>query len=918
VKITNSKWLTRAAAVPVLGLLTFCPLANASTNLVLNPGFEEYTATYITNWRNVYSTEFVSFDVDTNTSHSGLSSLKMDWVTNGTGRTSFVSDQKITNQPNQQYRMSIWVKKSDADQYYQFDFQLYDDPDADHLFRTGPWWQTDESADATNWHEWTGENIIFAEDVTHMGLFQWFGFEEGTVWVDDVSLTEMEDATFPLTDLSEYVLPTEHPALWDPEPDWAKIALCGESAHVEDVSGNTKTLSGIRSTAESNVLSVPGWTSGWDEELGTIDPTETAYWLKYVSHLYVLAGDDEYFQKVKDELLAWAGVFGSGGTNVNSRVTPSSLEEQQFVLWMAEAFDDIYGGLASGDRQTIENDFLRPALGYMNREFGRRDNRSVRGTCVTAMAALAFQDPVTLRKAFHSLGAFDYMLRYNVGSNGGWLGDASSGYAYYTFQYVGLLLDSAWDAGLKLYEIPETAKLLTFLPRIIFPDGFHPAYGDSCQWASYAGWEPYEKFKEREPELAEFEYVSELFADLGYAVLREGEGVEHIHLGFTYGLTAGHAHPDRLGLILYGNDQVLAPDGGTVGYTGAGSEILFPYLQKAVSHNLVTVDEKSFEKGGGKKNLHFHAFAPLVKVISASSDDRYPGVLLHRTLVLTRGYVLDLFRCSSDEFHRYDWIHNNFGDLTTAPSLERWRGSVGFTGGSAYVPGEGSARTQDNWSATWDLGLDQGVRLLMAGGPTTEIIAGESPRGATDIPVILARRRATNTVYVAALDPYQVQPKIESLSELRSSAGRDAGVGAAVTRTNGVDFFALSCAAGGYDFVDHATNTVVSLDGAFGALSWEDGEFEYVLLVDGTSLVCSDVTVTSGPASTVYAEMVSNNLLRVKNMGTTQATVYVAVDTDDQTTLLGTNEHFDMTISSSASAPTVEAGCWPSVRSRTA
>jgi len=898
--------------IAILSSLALCASALGSTNLVLNPGFEEYTETYITNWASVYYHELFVRDVDTNTFHSGLSSMKLNWLSNTLNRTSFVSDQSIPNTPNQQYRISLWVKKSTPDQYYQCDFQLYNDLDAARVFRTGPWWRTDESADPTNWHEWTFENVMFCGDATNMTLIQWFGYDQGTVWVDDVSLTEMEDPSYPLTDLSQYDPPTAHPMLWDPSVSLSNIALCGESAQVVDWSGNMRSLTSARNSADSNVMSDPDWTSGWDQELGTLEPTPTGYYLRFPAHLYVLTGETQYLAKVRSELFAWAGVFGTGGSNVTSRVTISTLNEQRFVLYVMEAYDDVYDGLSAGDRQTIETDFLRPLLRNMNREFGARHNRSVRGTCVTAMAGLVYQDMVILRKAFHSLGGLDCVLRYNVGSNGGWLGDSSSSYVNYTFEMWNTLLGRARYAGLNLYEIPKMVKLLTFLPRIVCPDGSDPAYGDGA-WANHAEWGPYETFKEQESELAAFEYVSELFPELGYAVLREGEGVEEIYVGFTYGLGAlgsGHGHPDRLGLILYGNDQVLAPDAGTVGYSGDGSEVYFPYLQKAVSHNLVTVDESSFKKGG-RKNLHFHAFAPGVKVISASTDDHYPGVLLHRTLTLTRGYVLDLFRCSSDAWHRYDWVHNNFGELTTDQTLKRWRGPVGFTGGYFYVPGEGSARTQGTWSATWDLGMDQALRLLMAGGSTTEIIAGESPRGAVDIPAIFARRRATNTVFVAALDPYQSQPKIQSMSELRAASGRDSGVGAAVTRTNGVDYFALSCVTGRHDFVDTATNQVLSLDGDFGALSWEGTDFDYVLLVEGTALVCSDVTVTSGPASTVYAEMVSNNLLRVQNMGTTQATVSVHIGSDGDTNSLNAGESFDMTVASAASAPTVAAGCWP-------
>jgi len=886
-----------------------CVHACAQGNLLLNPGFEDYTVDAITNWTEVRYHPLFVLDVDADAPHSGSRCLKLDWLTNNETRTSFTIDQKVVNDTNKQYRLSLWVRRTDAEQYFKVDFRAFEDPEEAYVFRSAVWWQTDETADATNWQEWTCENVMFCEDASYIGLAPYFGRGQGTVWLDDASLTEMEDETFPLTDLSQYDPPANHPVLWDPGPARAAISEDGDAALVEDAAGTLLPLSEIREFVDDHVFAYPDWTSGYTNEIGTVNHYATAYWVRHISHLYVLTGESQYFDKAREELLAWVNRFGEGGTNVTARVTHSALAEQKFVLWMAEAFDNIHEGLNAADRQDIEVDFLRPSLTRMVREFGGTSNISVRQTCVAAMMGLIFQDSFLLKKTFHSFGGIDYVLRYNVGSNGGWLGDASSGYVDYTFGMLKDLIKRSWHAGLNLYEVPEMVKFITFLPRILFPDGSDPTYGDGSWELWEDGWGPYETFKELEPELAEFEYKSELFADLGYAVLREGEGTAHVALGFTYGLMAGHAHSDRLGLILYGNDQLLAPDAGTVNYT---SELYFPYIQKAVSHNLVVVDEMSFKKGG-KRNLWFSALAPLVKVISASTDDHYPGVLLHRTLVLTHGYVLDLFRCQSDEFHRYDWIHNNFGDLTTDPSLGRWSGPLGFTGGYVYIDGTGSARTQDKWSATCATAHNRALRLLMAGGPTTEVIAGQSPRGEPDpeIPAVFARRRATNTVYVATLDPYQAQPKVESLAELRASSGRDSGVGAAVSWTNGTDYFALSCAEGSHEFIDRATNSVLDLDGDFGAVSWEGSDLKYVLLVEGASLYCGGVTVTSGPATTVYAEMVSSSLLRVENMGATQATVYVGLDGDSHTQSLDVAESFDMAVTSSGTAPTVAAGNWP-------
>ena len=39
----------------------------------------------------------------------------------------------------------------------------------------------------------------------------------------------------------------------------------------------------------------------------------------------------------------------------------------------------------------------------------------------------------------------------------------------------------------------------------------------------------------------------------------------------------------------------------------------------------------------------------------------YPGVRLQRTVIVTDGYVLDVFQAASDEEHTYDWLFHSGG-----------------------------------------------------------------------------------------------------------------------------------------------------------------------------------------------------------------------------------------------------------------
>src|SRR5512137_3018224 len=91
----------------------------------------------------------------------------------------------------------------------------------------------------------------------------------------------------------------------------------------------------------------------------------------------------------------------------------------------------------------------------------------------------------------------------------------------------------------------------------------------------------------------------------------------------------GHGHPDKLGFVLYGRGQVLAPDPGTANY---GVPIQGGWFRTTLAHNTLVVDEDS-QKAAEGKCLAFLA-ADGFSAVMAEAGAIFPGVTFRRTAAL--------------------------------------------------------------------------------------------------------------------------------------------------------------------------------------------------------------------------------------------------------------------------------------------
>jgi len=283
-------------------------------------------------------------------------------------------------------------------------------------------------------------------------------------------------------------------------------------------------------------------------------------------------------------------------------------------------------------------------------------------------------------------------------------------------------------------------------------------------------------------------------------------------------LTSGYAHHvnDSLAICnLYAFNRLIymnpAPDPG----------YKFKFSRSVRSHNTVMVDGHiavdpatswaktgSVEPGFTDALTTRHAFEPEVKFAAANTAGRYEGVDETRVLMLTRQYLLDIFRCVDDEGHSYAWIAHTFGQATVEQP-GKWKPSKELaekfispqlinprampTEGRPWsvtvrqAPAAGMADHR-HYSAWWK--RDVGVRLHMLGqdGVTAWVSNSQAPysnnerkpvgKRHVDGVAMLATKWAPSATFVAVHEPFEGKP---TLTDVRLIEQTDDAVAVAVS-----------------------------------------------------------------------------------------------------------------------------------------
>ncbi len=450
------------------------------------------------------------------------------------------------------------------------------------------------------------------------------------------------------------------------------------------------------------------------------------------------------------------------------KLMAQTLDESVWLIPVAQAYSLIFDQLTAGQRASIENNLLLPAANVI-----REHRMAIHNIQCWKNSAVGLVGFVTGR---HELvdeaiddpeRGFRVQIARGVTDDGLWW-EGSLGYHQYTLQALWPLAEAARHAGIdlyseryaKMYDAPLALALpngdapgfndnsggnvarLADLYEIAFARWSRPAYGhllaasrrDSITALLYGAVDT-----PRGPSIPE---ESELLGSAGFAMLRARGVAVAVRFGRHGG---GHGHPDKLNIVTFGGGRLFGLDPGSINY---GVPLHQEWYRSTIAHNTVAVDSANQTNTDGVAGA-WTVDGKVTRFV-ASAGQAYDGVKLERDLRLSPDQLEDRFTCSSTSEHVYDWAFHAPGTLTLSVKTEPRPGPLGDRNGYQHIQSVARAATDGEWSATWDNG---GVRMTIRfkAAPGTEVFTGIGPgRDPADkVPVVVVRRRATETVFDA-------------------------------------------------------------------------------------------------------------------------------------------------------------------------
>lgn len=153
---------------------------------------------------------------------------------------------------------------------------------------------------------------------------------------------------------------------------------------------------------------------------------------------------------------------------------------------------------------------------------------------------------------------------------------------------------------------------------------------------------------------------------VGYGILRLTDGDGSRNLLLDYGPNRSHGHPDKLNIDLWAFGNLQIPDPGTVWYEDPAYK---KWFRTTFAHNTLSVDMQEQQACGAELLVFAPGDAHAMQ--RGRTDEAYSGVMMDRSLFMTRNYVADLFGAFSRMKRVYDlaWhplgecIEKDLGDL---------------------------------------------------------------------------------------------------------------------------------------------------------------------------------------------------------------------------------------------------------------
>jgi hypothetical protein len=299
---------------------------------------------------------------------------------------------------------------------------------------------------------------------------------------------------------------------------------------------------------------------------------------------------------------------------------------------------------------------------------------------------------------------------------------------------------------------------------------------------------------------------SKIWPDYGLAMLRSDESSAYWTSGKAIAVFQimsqgyGHDHRDKFSITLHGADRLFYADYNNIQYENPS----VGWTRNSIAHNTMIVDEG--ETGNTEPTGVRHEFTDEVKFLATSASGIFEGVDQTRALLLTRDYLLDLFKAESKVPHTYDYLLHSLGKIRTE-ELKRFKEEKILTQRYSVVQNQKSMNTDESWAVDFVIKEQPGdektkygpewydhkaaLRLTVAAEPGTLVVHGLGP---DNLEMLIARHsEAQDTVFCAIHEPYagQEQPKVTKITNIAQTKY------AVVVRIDGKDFIDYAAVAFG-------------------------------------------------------------------------------------------------------------------------
>jgi oligo-alginate lyase len=515
-----------------------------------------------------------------------------------------------------------------------------------------------------------------------------------------------------------------------------------------------------------------------------------------------LTGNVRYAAKAKEILLAYAAQYTNyplhttrGEAKVGGgKVGPQTLDESTWLITLVEGADCLWDTLSADEQRKVTEGLLRPATDVIRQHKMGIHNIQCWKNSAVGLTGLLIGDLKLVDEAINGPSGYSNQMAKGASPDGAWY-EGAWGYHFYTISALLHLTEGARHSGINLYG-DATKRMFDAPLAMAMPDLELPAFNDShpvslpAQASLYEtalaryGDDRYRLIVERGGRRSDaallhgvadagrppgFAATSRNFPGSGYAILAAGQGTNATWLCLDYGPHGGgHGHPDKLGFVLYGLGQLLAPDPGTANY---GVPIQAGWFRTTIAHNTLTVDEQSQKPAEGKCEAFIATNG--FSAVMTSAGKIHDGVTFHRTVALLgEDLLVFIDQIRAEREHHWDLAYHNHGKLAyPGAPFERLSDQPGY----AYLR---DVRTVDSDAGqTLGFTLDGGRRVgwTMAPGAPTTYITGTGVGHHTEdrVPLVIARRKAKETVYVWCVGLDATGPAVElALADAKLADGR--------------------------------------------------------------------------------------------------------------------------------------------------